>query len=82
MDNENLLNIEIGKVIRDLRLDAGMTQSKVANYIGVTFQQIQKYEKGNNALSLTKFVRFCNLFEISSDKLLEKTGKVGYYHCN
>ena len=74
MKNENLLNIEIGKTLRDLRLDAGMTQSKVAQYIGVTFQQIQKYEKGTNALSITKFVRFCNLFEISGDQLLEKTG--------
>ena len=74
MQNDNLLNTEIGKVLRDLRLTAGMTQSKVANYIGVTFQQVQKYEKGTNALSITKFVRFCNLFEISGDKLLEKTG--------
>ena len=74
MKNENLLNIEIGKTLRGLRLNAGMTQSKVAQYIGVTFQQIQKYEKGTNALSITKFVRFCNLFEISGDQLLEKTG--------
>ena len=74
MQNDNLLNTEIGKVLRDLRLTAGMTQSKVANYIGVTFQQVQKYEKGTNALSITKFVRFCNLFEISGDKLLGKTG--------
>jgi len=74
MQNDNLLNIEIGKVLRDLRLTAGMTQQKVANYIGVTFQQVQKYEKGTNALSITKFVRFCNLFEISATKLLEKTG--------
>ena len=74
MKNENLLNIEIGKTLRGLRLNAGMTQTKVAQYIGVTFQQIQKYEKGTNALSITKFVRFCNLFEISGDKLLGKTG--------
>ena len=74
MEKDNLLNIEIGKVLKDLRLTAGMTQSKVAQYIGVTFQQVQKYEKGNNALSITKFVRFCNLFEISGDQLLEKTG--------
>ena len=74
MQNDNLLNTEIGKVLRDLRLTAGMTQSKVANYIGVTFQQVQKYEKGTTALSITKFVRFCNLFEISATKLLEKTG--------
>tara|TARA_R100001086_G_scaffold194634_1_gene111496 strand:+ start:231 stop:605 length:375 start_codon:yes stop_codon:yes gene_type:complete len=74
MQNNNLLNTEIGKVLRDLRLSAGMTQSKVANYIGVTFQQVQKYEKGTNALSITKFVRFCNLFEISGDQLLAKTG--------
>jgi transcriptional regulator with XRE-family HTH domain len=74
MEKDNLLNIEIGKVLRDLRLTAGMTQSKVAQYIGVTFQQVQKYEKGNNALSITKFIKFCNLFEISGDQLLKKTG--------
>ena len=58
--------------LRDLRLTAGITQSKVANYIGVTFQQVQKYEKGTNGLSIREIFRFCNLFKYQGNVLLEK----------
>ena len=64
----------IGMKLRKIRLEKNLTQTKVSIMLDVTFQQVQKYEKGNNALSITKFVRFCNLFEISGDQLLEKTG--------
>ena len=40
-----------------------VTQSKLAKSIGVTFQQIQKYEKGNNAVSLSKLLLMCAFFK-------------------
>ena len=57
MDN---FNKECGEYLKGLRLTKGITQSKVAKEIGVTFQQVQKYEKGTNGLSLQKFCKFCN----------------------
>ena len=39
-----------------------ITQTKLAKSIGVTFQQIQKYEKGYNGLSAIKLLKICNFF--------------------
>ena len=50
-NDESIINSLIGARIRFVRLLRGKTQTKVANAIGVTFQQIQKYEKGANGTS-------------------------------
>jgi len=44
-------DIEIGQKIRALRLERGLSQSGLAEGIGLTFQQVQKYEKGTNRVS-------------------------------
>lgn len=67
MDN---FNKECGEYLKGLRLTKGITQSKVAKEIGVTFQQVQKYEKGTNGLSLQKFCKFCKLFNVSPNVFL------------
>jgi len=67
MDN---FNKECGEYLKGLRLSKGITQSKVAKEIGVTFQQVQKYEKGTNGLSLQKFCKFCTLFKVSPNVFL------------
>ena len=41
----------IGKKLKSRRLQLGLTQTKVGKLVGVTFQQVQKYEKGVNGLS-------------------------------
>ena len=42
---------EIGTLIRRYRQDAGLSQEKLAEMVGVSFQQIQKYENGANRIS-------------------------------
>ena len=44
-------DVEIGRKIRALRLEQGLSQSGLAEGIGLTFQQVQKYEKGANRVS-------------------------------
>ena len=44
-------DVEIGRKIRALRLERGLSQSGLADGIGLTFQQVQKYEKGTNRVS-------------------------------
>lgn len=51
-------DFEIGRRIRALRLERGITQTELAKIIGVTFQQIQKYEKGANRVSAGRLQRF------------------------
>src|SRR5215813_14082872 len=42
---------EIGQRVRALRLQRGLSQTELGNFIKVTFQQVQKYEKGANRIS-------------------------------
>jgi len=57
-------NIHLGKKLRMRRLSLGLTQTKVANAINVTFQQIQKYEKGTNGVSSSRLMQLSNFLKI------------------
>ena len=54
---EDNFNIHLGKKLRMRRLSLGLTQTKVAQAINVTFQQIQKYEKGTNGVSSNRLMQ-------------------------
>ena len=54
---EDNFNIHLGKKLRMRRLSLGLTQTKVAEAINVTFQQIQKYEKGTNGVSSARLMQ-------------------------
>ena len=53
------VDLLVGRRVRLLRKCQGMSQTELANAIGLTFQQVQKYEKGTNRISASK------LFEIA-----------------
>ena len=61
---EKNFNIHLGKKLRMRRLSLGLTQTKVANAINVTFQQIQKYEKGTNGVSSTRLMQLANFLQV------------------
>src|SRR3954470_8059153 len=50
-------DVAIGQKLRALRLDKGLSQGALAGEIGVTFQQLQKYEKGANRVSAGRLMR-------------------------
>ena len=52
--NENEIDIHIGEKIRSRRHILGMNQTDLGKKIGVTFQQVQKYEKGHNKIVASK----------------------------
>ena len=58
-ENIELFNKCVGLRIRKRRLILDMTQTEFANLINVTFQQIQKYEDGRNAISNIKLLMLC-----------------------
>ena len=57
-------DVEIGRKIRALRLERGLSQSGLADGIGLTFQQVQKYEKGTNRVSAGRLQRISEILEI------------------
>ena len=59
-----LLNQHLGKRLRLRRTSLGLTQTQVAQAINVTFQQIQKYEKGTNGVSSARLLQLANFLKV------------------
>lgn len=57
MDIIDPVDAHVGARMREERINAGVTQAELGTAIGVTFQQIQKYEKGANRISASMIVR-------------------------
>ena len=57
-------NRHLGSKLRMRRLSLGLTQTKVAQAINVTFQQIQKYEKGTNGISSLRIMQLANFLKV------------------
>lgn len=47
----NKYDIRIGQNLKNLRIESGLSQADLGDRIGVSFQQIQKYEKGSNRIA-------------------------------
>ena len=66
---DGLIDKQIGSVIRMQRVKLGITQSELAAALGLTFQQIQKYEKGTNAVASSRIPDLCRKLEITPNDL-------------
>ncbi|MFT3997110.1 MAG: helix-turn-helix domain-containing protein [Asticcacaulis sp.] len=53
----------VGEAIRRIRKARGLTQEALAEGVGVTFQQVQKYEHGTNRVSCSTLIRICEQLE-------------------
>jgi transcriptional regulator with XRE-family HTH domain len=68
------IDVQIGARIRLRRKMMGMTQSEMADRIGVTFQQLQKYERGANRIGASRLVRICQVLEVPPASLFDSCG--------
>jgi transcriptional regulator with XRE-family HTH domain len=58
------VDIEVGHRIRIERLARGLSQTALANQLGVTFQQVQKYEKGVNRVGAGRLTKIAQVLGI------------------
>ena len=68
---EENFNKHLGSRLKLRRLALGLTQTKVAKAINVTFQQIQKYEKGTNGVSSIRLLQLSNYLKIPINYFFE-----------
>jgi len=54
----------VGSRVRMRRQALGMSQSKLAAAIGLTFQQVQKYEKGTNRMGASRLMQIASVLEV------------------
>ena len=58
-------DVHVGKRVRMRRMMLGMSQEKLGDALGITFQQVQKYEKGTNRISASRLQRTAGVLQVS-----------------
>ncbi len=70
-DAPDPIDIHVGKLLRARRLAAGVTQQDLGETLGVTFQQIQKYETGANRISASKLYKAARALGLAPSAFFE-----------
>jgi transcriptional regulator with XRE-family HTH domain len=65
------VDVHVGKTIRIKRLMRKVSQTELGDRVGVTFQQIQKYEKGSNRVSASMLVEIAGALEVDVRSFFE-----------
>jgi transcriptional regulator with XRE-family HTH domain len=64
------IDVEVGRLVRVQRISRGLSQTELGNQIGVTFQQVQKYESGANRISMGRLTRIGRVLGVHVTYLL------------
>ena len=73
------IDVHVGSRVRMRRTLLGMSQEKLGNALGLTFQQIQKYERGANRIGSSRLYKLSKILDVPVayffDDMPEQTGK-------
>jgi len=75
------IDIYAGKNLRQLRHDKKMSQEELGQKVGVTFQQIQKYERGLNRMGCGRLFEFAVIFKVSALAFFPEAENEGFLWC-
>jgi transcriptional regulator with XRE-family HTH domain len=70
----NAVDRKLGQRVRSRRLELGLSQEQLAEVIGVTFQQVQKYEKGLNRIAASRLFALSKALDLSIAGFFEDIG--------
>ena len=70
-DAPNPVDTHVGAKVKTRRLMLGLSQEELANSIGLTFQQVQKYEKGTNRISVSRLMDISRALKTPVDYFIE-----------
>jgi transcriptional regulator with XRE-family HTH domain len=63
-DAPNPVDVHVGRRVRLRRRELGVSQAWLADRLGLTFQQVQKYERGLNRISASKLYQIASVLEV------------------
>lgn len=72
-DTPDPIDIEVGRRLASRRIALGYNQTDLAQSVGKTFQQIQKYEKGSNRISASVLFKFARFLGVSPEYFFPAT---------
>lgn len=67
----NPIDVHVGSRVRLRRMMLGMSQEKLGEHLGITFQQIQKYEKGTNRIGASRLHHISSILKVPVSFLFE-----------
>jgi len=70
-------DVDVGKRVRARRLELGLSQENVAESLGITFQQLQKYEKGLNRVAAGTLYKLAKILKTRPEALMPPFGRDG-----
>ena len=65
------VDVHVGKRVREARAIKGMSQTALGNALGISFQQVQKYEKGNNRIGASRLWDISKVLDVSTAYFFE-----------
>ncbi len=76
VNRDGLIDKKIGAVVRMRRVKLEMSQGELGRALGVSFQQIQKYEQGANSIASTRIADLYRTLEITPNELFGVSGRM------
>jgi transcriptional regulator with XRE-family HTH domain len=73
---QNSYDSALATVLRRKRAEAGLSQNGAGRRIGITFQQLQKYEKGTNRVFFSRFVELASVYGTTPEQIMAEVREV------
>jgi len=70
------LNNSIGQLIKKIRKNKGLSQMKLAALLGISYQQLQKYEYGRSQISIGRLKQIADVLDISINTFIQEPNRV------
>ena len=71
----HFVDVTVGNRVREMRIRMGLSQQVLGEKVGVSFQQIQKYERGANRMGSSRLVQIADVLKVPVSSFFEGLGK-------
>jgi transcriptional regulator with XRE-family HTH domain len=70
-------DVRVGRLLRERRLERGISQERLGALLGVTYQQIQKYERGTTRIGSSRLHDLCGILEVQANYFFDAAAPPG-----
>lgn len=71
-DDPNPIDREVGRRLKQRRTLLGMSQERLGDLLGITYQQVQKYERGINRIGSSRLYDICRILDVPSSYFFDE----------
>ena len=70
-------DVRVGRLLRERRLELGISQERLGQLLGVTYQQVQKYERGTNRIGSSRLHELCGVLGVRASYFFDEPAHSG-----